>query len=223
MKILVTEDSERLCRSLEKGFQGEGIYADFAKDGEQGLSLSLGISYDVIILDIMLPKLDGLEILKTLRHKGIQTPILILSSKRQTSDRVAGLKLGADDYLTKPFAFDELCARIKALNRRHHAKGQPLLTVRNLTIDSDSASALCGDQLLPLTRSEYQILECLVFRRGRVVTKETLKQLLHEIDWYTQSNIIESLICTLRKKLSASCSDNKDLVQTKRGFGYIIY
>lgn len=223
MKILVIEDSERLCRSLKKGFRTEGISADFVMDGEQGLSFGLAKEYDVIVLDIMLPKLGGLKILESLRQNGILTRVLILSSKRQVTDRIKGLELGADDYLTKPFSFDELCARIKALSRRNYAQAKSILDIRNLKIDTARVSVSCDGEPLHLTRSEYQILECLALRQGRLVTKESLIEWIHESEKDTQSNIIESLMSTLRKKITSSCAKNKDLIQTKRGFGYIIY
>lgn len=220
MKLLVIEDSARLLRSLEHGLRRAGFIVDLAADGEAGLAFAHANAYDVIVLDLMLPKLDGLSLLKALRQRGNRAGILILSAKDQVSDRVRGLQLGADDYLIKPFAFDELCARIQTLGRRHHQLADPVIDLGPICVDTAKRRATRGGEPLPLTPTEYGLLECLALRRGRVVSKEQLRDWLYDSAADASSNVIEAAVSTLRKKLRATI--DVDIVKTQRGFGYLI-
>lgn len=220
MKLLVIEDSERLRRSLGRGLRRAGFVIDLAADGREGLAFAEVNKYDVIVLDLMLPKLDGLTLLKTLRTQGNHADVLILSAKDQIEDRVRGLELGADDYLIKPFAFDELCARIKTLGRRRHNVKHPVINLGAISIDTAKRQATNSIGPLPLTPTEYELLECLALRRGRVISKEQLRDWLYDSESEASSNVIEVLVSTLRKKLRAVTGVN--LIKTQRGFGYII-
>lgn len=220
MKVLVIEDSERLRRSLEHGLRHVGFVVDLAADGEEGLAFAQVNEYDVIVLDLMLPKLDGLSLLKALRLRGDRSGILVLSAKDQIEDRVRGLRLGADDYLVKPFAFDELCARIQTLGRRQHNVVDPVIELGLISIDTAKRRATSCGETLPLTPTEYELLECLALRRGRVVSKEQLRDWLYDSASETSSNVIEAVVSTLRKKLRWAI--DADLIKTQRGFGYLI-
>lgn len=220
MKLLIIEDSERLRRSLGQGLAREGFTVDTAADGEEGYAFAKAYAYDVIVLDLMLPKLPGLDLLKQLRHEGDNTSILILSAKDLVEDRVKGLEFGADDYLIKPFAFDELCARIRTIVRRQHDIKNPVIELGPLSIDTARCQVKCADKQIALTPLEYQILECLALRRGRVISKSLLHDWLYDSDAETSSNVIEALVSSLRKKLRVVGADQ--VVKTRRGFGYLV-
>ena len=220
MKLLIVEDSERLRRSLELGLRRSGFAVHAAADGEEGLSYGLHGNYDVIVLDLMLPRLDGLSVLRKLRRAGNKAAVLILSAKDQVADRVRGLEFGADDYLVKPFAFDELCARVRALGRRRHDLRDPIVEVGHLTIDTARHRVkLCGREV-ELTPSEYAVLETLVLRRGRVVSKEELLDRLHTGGTYASTNAVEVVVCHLRRKIHVDAAPA--VVETRRGYGYIV-
>jgi DNA-binding response OmpR family regulator len=220
VKVLVIEDSERLQRSLQHGLRRTGFAVDVVGDGENGLDYAKHGGYDVIVLDLMLPKLDGLEILKRLRAKGSDTHVLILSAKDQVEERIQGLHLGADDYLTKPFDFEELVARIQALVRRKYKAKSPVHRVGDLSVDSARRSVARGDAQISLTPSEYSILEYLVVRRGNVVTKQELLDHLYPVEEPASENAIEVLIHQLRKKIHRP--GNSAIIRTRRGHGYLI-
>lgn len=220
MKLLLIEDSERLRRSLGRGLVREGFAVDLAADGEEGYAFTQSYTYDVIVLDLMLPKLPGLDLLKQLRREGNHTSILILSAMDQVEDRVKGLELGADDYLIKPFAFDELCARIRTLGRRRHDIKDPVIQLHSICVDTARCQVSWNDKPLALTPLEYQLLECLAMRRGRVVSKELLRDWLYDSDAEASSNVIEVLVSSLRKKLYTVGADK--VVKTRRGFGYMV-
>ena len=220
MKLLIIEDSERLRRSLSEGLRRDGYVVDVAGDGREGLGFARVNDYDVIVLDLMLPKLDGLSLLRELRQSGDKTHVLVLSAKDQVQDRVVGLKLGADDYLVKPFSFDELCARVNALARRKHDVKSVLVEIGGITIDLSKRLACVEDDPIPLTPSEYLLLETLALRRGRVLSKDYLTDLLYNSAEEISSNVVEVLVSSLRKKLRGAC--NSDPIKTRRGFGYII-
>ena len=175
-------------------------------------------TYDVIILDLMLPGIDGLTLLRTLRERGIATHVLILSAKDMVEDRVQGLSLGADDYLVKPFSFAELCARLKALVRRSYGSKSPVLRVGELTVDTASRQVRHGSQPVPLTAREYGLMELLMRRAGEVVSRRELWEHLYEFDSETASNVIEVMIYSLRRKLGPDA----DVIKTRRGQGYLI-
>lgn len=220
VKLLVIEDSERLRRALYEGLRRSGFVVDLAADGQEGLAFAEINQYDLAVLDLMLPKLDGLSVLKQLRSQGNRTPVLILSAKDQIEDRVRGLELGADDYLVKPFAFEELVARIKVLVRRKHDLKKPEIEINGIEINTARRHAKINGSELPLTRAEYTLLEYLVLRRGRVISKTQLRDQLYDSDSDTESNVIEVLVSNVRKKIKASGA--QDVIKTKRGFGYFI-
>jgi DNA-binding response OmpR family regulator len=220
VKILLVDDSQRLLRSLGLGLKKLGYAVDVAADGENGLALAETYDYQVIVLDLMLPGLPGLEVLRRLRTRGRDTHILILSARDRVDDRVKGLELGADDYLVKPFAFEELCARIQALVRRRHQKKDPVIRLGSLEIDAARRRATRGGDALHLTPSEYALLEFLAYQRGRVFSKEQLVEHLHRSDSDVSSNVIEVLVSNLRRKIHAP--GEPPVLRTRRGFGYLV-
>jgi two-component system OmpR family response regulator len=220
MKVLVIEDSERLQRSLLHGLKSSGFAVDVVGDGIEGLSFARHGTYDVIVLDLMLPKMDGLTVLKRLRALGCHTHVLILSAKDQVGERVEGLHLGADDYLTKPFAFEELVARIRALIRRKYDAKEPVLNVGPLRIDTARRLVARGDEEVALTPQEYAVLEYLVARRGHVVPKSDLLDHLYGGDGAASENAVEVLVHQLRKKVQEPPAP--EIIRTRRGFGYLI-
>jgi DNA-binding response OmpR family regulator len=199
VKILLVDDSQRLLRSLGLGLKKLGYAVDVAADGENGLALAETYDYQVIVLDLMLPGLPGLEVLRRLRTRGSGAHVLILSARDRVDDRVKGLELGADDYLVKPFAFEELCARIQALVRRRHQAKNPVIRLGSLEIDAARRQVSRSGDALHLTPSEYAILEFLAYQRSRVFSKEQLVEHLHRSDSDVSSNVIEVLVSGLRK------------------------
>ena len=221
MKILVVEDSERLQRSLEYGLRHSGFAVDAVGDGQDGLDYARLGSYDVVILDLMLPGLDGLTVLKRLRESGSDVHVLILSAKDQVNERIAGLQAGADDYLTKPFEFDELVARLRALVRRRYGAKSPVHVLGPLRVDTARRAVLHADVEIPLTRTEYSVLEYLVTRRGRVVSKPELLDHLYAGAGQASENAVEVLIHQLRKKIHVDDAAG-EIIRTRRGHGYVI-
>lgn len=220
INILVIDDSPKLLRSLGYGLRKLGYSVDLVEDGKTGLDFAQIKNYDVIVLDLMLPGMDGLTVLKNLRSMGKQTHILILSAKDQVEDRVRGLKLGADDYMVKPFSLEELFARLAALIRRRYQMKNPKLVLGALTIDTASREVICNGKPVHLTPGEYAILECLVLNRGRAVSKEHILDSVHDSDSAPSSDVVEVMICTLRKKIAAR--GEKSIIKTHRGHGYSI-
>ena len=220
MKLLLVEDSERLQRSLSTGLKKHGFTLDQAFDGEQALAYIAVNQYDAIILDLMLPKIGGLTVLSKLRSDGKDCHVLILSANDQTEDRVRGLDLGADDYLVKPFAFDELVSRLHALDRRRSGVKNPIIEIDGLKIDSVARLVLFNDEAITLTPHEYRILEFMACRRGRIFSHDQLIDQLYDAGSYVTRNAIEAHISSLRKRLSNAGAPK--LVQTRRGFGYLV-
>lgn len=220
MKLLLVEDSERLQRSLSTGLKKHGFTLDQAFDGEQALAYIAVNQYDAIILDLMLPKIGGLTVLSKLRSDGKDCHVLILSANDQTEDRVRGLDLGADDYLVKPFAFDELVSRLHALDRRRSGVKNPIIEIDGLKIDSVARLVLFDDEAITLTPHEYRILEFMACRRGRIFSHDQLIDQLYDAGSYVTRNAIEAHISSLRKRLSNAGAPK--LVQTRRGFGYLV-
>jgi len=218
LKVLVIEDSERLQRSLLHGLRSSGFAVEVVGDGEEGLAYARHGVYDVIVLDLMLPKMDGLTVLKRLRAGGSKTHVLILSAKDQVDERIEGLQHGADDYLTKPFAFEELVARIRALVRRRYDAKDPVHRIGTLKIDTGRRAVTRGHDEITLTPQEYAVLEYLAARRGRVVSKSEILDHLYAGDAAASENAVEVLIHQLRKKVH----DGKEIIQTRRGHGYLI-
>ena len=220
MRLLLVEDSERLQRSLSTGLKKQGFTLDQAFDGEQALAYTSTNEYDTIILDLMLPKIDGLTVLSTLRAEGKDCHILILSANDQTEDRVRGLDLGADDYLVKPFAFNELVSRLQALNRRRSGVKNPVIEIDGIKIDSVAKQIFFGDQLVSLTPHEYWLMEFLARRRGMVFSHDQLIDQLYDAGSYVTRNAVEAHISSLRKRLNLMGAPR--LIKTRRGFGYLI-
>ena len=220
MKVLVVDDSERLRRSLEHGLSRSGFVVETAGDGELGLSYAEHGAPDVVVLDLMLPKMDGLTVLRRLRERGSQVHVSGLSAKDQVAERIEGLRLGADDYLTKPFVFDELVARIRALVRRRYGAKNPVHHLGTLVVDTGSRTVTRGEVTIHLTRHEYALLEYLVARRGRVASKwEILEHLYAEADRGSE-NAIEVFVHQLRAKIQVE--GEPEVVRTRRGHGYVI-
>lgn len=220
MKILVIEDSEKLRKSLKTGLTKLGYAVDFAIDGEQGLRFALHAEYDVIVLDLMLPKKSGLDVLREIRLSKNSCEVLILSARDQTRDRIAGLQLGADDYLVKPFAFDELHARIQALVRRKYRFKSPVIMIDNLQIDTSLHKASTESSKIALTPTEMSILEYLAINRGRVISATQIRDQIYNSDTHSSTNSVEVHVSALRKKLRQVGVES--LLKTQRGFGYYI-
>ena len=220
MKILVIEDSRKLQKSLRAGLRRLGYAVDIAADGEEGLAYAMTCNYDVIVLDLMLPKKSGLEVLQEIRNSSQDPEVLILSARDQTRDRVAGLQQGADDYLVKPFSFDELHARIQALVRRRFKQKSPVITVGEIQIDTSLHIAYQGAVCFALTPTEMSILEYLALNRGRVISSGRLIDQIYDANSYVTRNAVEAHISSLRKRLNSAGAPK--LVKTRRGFGYLI-
>ena len=220
MKVLLVEDSERLQRSLVAGLHQSGFSVDQAFDEKQALEFVAMNQYEVIILDLMLPKIDGLTVLTSIRSRGNDVHILILSANDQTEDRIRGLDLGADDYLVKPFAFDELVSRLRALSRRSNGTKNPLIEIEGVKIHSVSRYVYFDGKEVPFTPHEYNIFEFMARRRGRVFSQEQLIEYIYDACSYVTRNALEAHISGLRKRLASV--NAPPLIKTRRGFGYLI-
>lgn len=222
MRILLIEDEERIARSVKKGLEQEYYTVDLAQDGQIGYDLASSEKYDLIILDLMLPFIDGLTVCKQLREQHISTPILVLTAKGQLKDKVTGLDAGADDYLLKPFAFEELLARIRALSRRPPTNTEKILQIRDLRVDETRYTVTRGDTVIQLSKREYALLVYLVKHPGIIFSKDQLMSHVWEYDSEILPNTIEVYIKNLRKKIDQPFHNKKNLIQTVRGFGYKI-
>jgi len=220
MRLLVIEDYRPLQQSLTKGLREAGFAVDTTGDGEEGLWYAMGNQYDVIILDLMLPGMDGLKILKKLRAKGQQSHVLILTAKDTLQDRVTGLDMGADDYLVKPFEFKELLARVRALLRRSYRKKNPRIKIKDLRIDLTTQRAWRGREEIQLTAREYALLEYLAMRAGQTVSRTEIWEHVYEFKSSALSNVVDVYIGYLRKKLERT--GKPTLIRTVRGRGYIL-
>ena len=221
MRILVVEDERKVAQFLKKGFQAESYSVDVAADGEQGSFLARSESYDVIILDIMLPKKSGVQVLREIRAEKIATPVLILSARSELEDRVEGLNLGADDYLGKPFSFSEVLARVRALVRRTSADVQSsVLAVADLKIDLLSRTVKRGGEEITLTNKEFELLEYLVRNKGRVLSRVILMEHIWDMDFDSETNIVDVMINRLRRKIDDPSP--LKLIHTVRGVGYVL-
>ena len=218
MRILIIEDERKLSNIVRRGLIEEGFATDQAFDGEEGQYLAESESYDLIILDIMLPKINGLDVCRSLRSKKITTPILILTAKTTVEDKVEGLNVGADDYLTKPFAFTELKARLQALLRRSHNQTQTTLQVENLEVDPVKHIAKRGNKTVPLTPKEFSILEFLLRHQNEVVTRTQITEHVWDYNFDALSNVVDVFVATLRKKVDFGFKNK--IIQTIHGVGY---
>jgi two-component system copper resistance phosphate regulon response regulator CusR len=220
MRILVIEDEKKVARFIKKGLGEEGYAVDLAFDGEEGLARVLDQVHDLIILDIALPKMDGLQLLKKLREKKVPTPVLLLTVRATIEDKVLGLDSGADDYLTKPFAFQELLARIRALLRRKAGAGPPLLQVEDLVLDPARHLVTRGGERIDLTSKEFALLEYLMRNAGRVLTRAMISEHVWNYDFDTETNVIDVYVNYLRRKIDSG--GEKKLIHTIRGSGYVL-
>jgi DNA-binding response OmpR family regulator len=222
MKILIIEDEEKIANSLKKGLQQEKYVVDVSYDGEAGYDLASGEKYDLIILDLMLPKIDGLTICNKLRKEDkIDTPILMLTARGSIEDKVTGLNIGADDYLPKPFSFEELLARVKALGRRPKNITNNLeVTIGDLHLDRSSFEVKRGEVSVNLSRKEFTLLEYLMKNKGKIVSKDELISNVWEYESDILPNTVEVYIGYLRKKIDEPFKKSKPLIHTVRGFGY---
>ena len=220
MKLLLVEDSKHLQRALATGLRKAGYALDVTGDGAEGLWLAESGDYDVILLDLMLPAMDGLSLLQQLRRQGRETHVLVLTAKDTVDDRVRGLQMGADDYLVKPFAFEELLARIQALCRRHYGQKSPLLVIRELEIDLANKSVKRAGEPVRLKPREYALLEYLALRRGEVVSRREIEDHIYDSHVDPMSNVVDSAVCTLRKKIALP--DSPPLIHTRHGVGYVL-
>ncbi len=221
MRILLVEDEADMRGIIKKQLQNEGYGVDDCVDGEDALYFAQSAEYDLIILDIMLPKIDGLTVLSRLRKRKDTTPVLLLTARSDVDDRVTGLDLGADDYLTKPFYFEELLARIRVLTRRKATEdGSNTLTVGDLVLDRNKRTVFRAGQEVKLTQKEYSVLEYMMNNKGRVLSREQIEAHVWSYDCISGSNLIDVYIRCLRKKIDANF-DIK-LIQTVRGAGYCI-
>ena len=223
MRILIVEDEKKIADSIKKGLKQENYIVDVSYDGESGYDLASGEEYDVIILDLMLPQMDGLTICKKLREEKILTPILMLTAKGSIEDRVRGLNIGADDYLPKPFSFEELLARVKALGRRSKKIiKSSIITVSDLTLDRTTFAVKRGEVAINLSRKEFTLLEYLMKNSGKIVSKDELISNVWEYESDILPNTVEVYIGYLRKKIDEPFKNMKPLIRTIRGFGYRI-
>jgi DNA-binding response OmpR family regulator len=220
MRLLVVEDEVRVASFVKRGLEAENYAVDVAADGEEGLHLATSHEYDLILLDILLPKLGGFDVLSKLRARNIRTPVIMLTARSALGDRVQGLDLGADDYLVKPFAFEELLARIRALFRRRAAGGAPVLRVGPLAMDPVAHKVIACDQEVDLTAKEYALLEYLMRNEGVVLTRAMIAQHVWDINFDTYTNLIDVFINHLRKKLQRHGCEK--MIQTVRGVGYVL-
>ena len=220
MKVLLVEDYQPLCEAVSQGLREEGFAVDIASDGDTGLWHATASDYDVVILDLMLPGMDGLTVLKRLRKSGRDTHVLILTAKDTTEDRVRGLDLGADDYLVKPFAFRELLARVRALVRRKYHTKDPTLRVADLEIDTTARTVRRAGRRIELSPREYALLELLAERAGEVVTRTDIWEHVYEFHSSAESNVVDVLIGHIRRKLEGP--GLAKLIHTRRGHGYVL-
>ncbi|MDD3179040.1 MAG: response regulator transcription factor [Opitutaceae bacterium] len=220
MRILFVEDSERLQLTVAAALRRSGYVVDVAGDGEEGLWLAESNEYDAIVLDIMLPKMDGLSVLHQLRRKGREVHVLLLTAKDTVDDRVRGLELGADDYLIKPFAQRELLARVEALCRRAYHRKEAKLVIADLEIDTATKTVVRAGQTVRLRPREYQLLLYLARRTGEVATRAEIEAHIYDGEADLMSNVIESAVSALRKKISVP--NPAPLIHTRPGLGYIL-
>jgi two-component system OmpR family response regulator len=221
MRLLLVEDDDKIASFVKKGFKAEGFAVDHASDGIAGLDLALTEPYDAAVVDIMLPGLDGLSLIGRMRRERVMTPVIILSAKGSIDDRVKGLQIGGDDYLSKPFAFSELLARVQALIRRATGAKEPTrLSCADLTLDMLTREVRRGGVKIELQPLEYSLLEYLMRNVGRVVSKTMIMEHVWDYHFDPQTNVVEARICRLRDKVDKGFTEK--LIHTVRGVGYVI-
>ncbi len=220
MRILVVEDDKKVAGFIKKGLEEETYAVDVAVDGEEGFAMAEANQYDLIVLDLMLPKIDGLEVLTRCREKKINTPIILLTAKDSVEDKVTGLNKGADDYLTKPFAFSELLARIRSLLRRGQSETKTVLSLADLSLDMVSHKVNRNGEEIELTGKEYSLLEYFIRNQGKVLTRTMIAEHVWDYNFDTFTNVIDVYINHLRKKIDKD--HPKKLLHTLRGVGYVL-
>ena len=220
MKILLAEDEVDLNNVVTRYLKKNGYSVDSVLDGEEALDYLEYSEYDLVILDIMMPKVDGFEVIKKLRNKGNHTSILMLTARDNADDKVKGLDLGADDYIVKPFDFNELLARIRAVVRRKYGNSSNKLVIGDLILDISEKSVTRAGKQIELTGKEYEVLEYLMQSKNRILSREQIKEHVWDFDYEGDSNIIDVLIKNIRKKIDIE--DGKQIIYTKRGLGYVI-
>jgi two-component system OmpR family response regulator len=221
MRLLLVEDDKKIASFIQKGLTSAGFTVDHALDGAEGLDLALNETYDAAVVDIMLPKLDGLKLIESIRQNGINTPVIILSARDALNDRIKGLEIGSDDYLTKPFAFTELLARIQALIRRSTGAKEPSrLQFKDLRMNLLTREVTRDGRPLELQPLEYALLEYLMRNAGRVVSKTMIMEHVWHYNFDPQTNVVEARICKLRDKVDKDFAEK--LIQTVRGVGYVL-
>jgi len=220
VKILIVEDQKDLAEIIKEGLEKQAFTVDICFDGEEGLFMAETYAYDAVILDIMLPVMDGLTLLKKLRAKKISVPVLMLTARGTMADKVKGLDTGADDYLAKPFEFPELISRLKAIIRRNRGESSSIISVDDLTIDMNSRSVKRNNKEIKLSSREYNMLLHLALNRGRVISRSSLVEHIYDMDFDLDSNIIDVYINYLRNKIDKG--SGKKIIHTVRGEGYMI-
>jgi two-component system OmpR family response regulator len=221
MRVLLVEDDLKIASFILKGLRENGFAVDHAADGEEGIYMALTKPYDTAIIDLMLPKLDGLTLIERMRQQKINTPVIILSAKRSVDDRVKGLQTGGDDYLTKPFAFSELLARVQALIRRASGAAEPTsLTVGDLSMHLLTREVIREGKRIDLQPLEFALLEYLIRNAGRVVSKTMIMEHVWDYNFDPQTNVVEARICRLRDKIDKDSATK--LIHTIRGVGYVL-
>jgi two-component system copper resistance phosphate regulon response regulator CusR len=221
VRILVVEDEPKVAGFIRQGLEEERHSVDVAADGAEALDLLAAVPpYDLIVLDLLLPKRDGFAVLRTLRERGVATPVLVLTARDAVSDKVAGLDLGADDYLTKPFAFEEFLARVRALLRRGGGPAAPLLRVGDLTLNPATRAVTRAGRPIALTTREYALLEYFMKNAGRVLTRPMIAQHVWGLDFDSESNTIDVYVGYLRRKIDTAGQSR--LIHTVRGAGYVL-
>ncbi len=220
MKILLAEDEVDLNNVVTRYLKKNGYSVDSVLDGEEALDYLEYSEYDLVILDIMMPKVDGFEVIKKLRNKGNHTSILMLTARDNADDKVKGLDLGADDYIVKPFDFNELLARIRAVVRRKYGNSSNKLVIGDLILDTSEKSVTRAGKQIELTGKEYEVLEYLMQSKNRILSREQIKEHVWDFDYEGDSNIIDVLIKNIRKKIDVEAG--KQIIYTKRGLGYVI-
>ncbi len=220
MRVLIIEDEHKIANALKRVLQQEHYAADVCYDGEEGLSMGLNQPYDLMIIDLGLPKKNGLQVIKALRKQGVHTPVIILTAKGSTADKVAGLDAGADDYILKPFAMDEVLARARALLRRPADQQNTILEAEDLTLDTTTYEVKRGGKLISLTSKEFSLLEYLLRNKGRPLSKDEIIGHVWDYDADVLPNTVEVYIRYLRQKIDDPY--DKPIIHTARGFGYSI-
>jgi len=221
MRVLVVEDERKVASFIRQGLEEEGYAVEVAHDGASALDLLVdGPSCDLVVLDLMLPRLDGFSLLKAARSRAVPTPVLVVTARDGVADKVRGLDLGADDYLTKPFSFDEFLARVRALLRRSGERREPVLRMADLTLDPATREVSRAGRRITLTAREYSLLEYFLRSRGRVLTRPVLAEHVWGLDFDPESNIIDVYVGYLRRKIDTA--GERRLLQTVRGAGYAL-